>query len=573
MPVHNTRTALATPPRHTVASMMGMAVKFQRRTLDEPCPYVLSNQLVGVELEYENAREAARRILDPARSSGYWNVTSDASLREHGEEFVLREGLEGLELAYAIREFFTITHGTGLRETGRTSCHVHLDMRDAHIELLRATVLVYQAVEKMFWSLVHRQRRWTGYCIPLAEAQGQLIALLFSNRATQGGSGLRQATDSVTRYSGLNVASISRHGTVEFRHFNNPADEAQMNEWINICMSVKMAGAALVAAAGAASILNYVNEDTSRVVDVIQSNTILAAACARAGMTRADMQLEVDQLLAITESIYPTTAVNGSAGITTERTPEEMADIFGHSQGIRFRANGNISDYNKPKLQQAVKYLFIEHGMSTARAADYSSRYTNDLTYGGWPRDTDGAQRSWARTRLSAYLAGNVGVLNTDDVVRIFEERILSVWEAEVDRADAEAARIREEILQEQEQEEVRYEEANRAPYPTTEDTIPIAYPTGTRRSTTTLATQAADVWGNPFLEVNAPRIENVPVRPERPVITPAIDYQTWAVDYQNRLAERAREVSATNMVVERRTELDNTNDYYTELNDDGEPS
>ncbi len=406
------RSAVDTPQRGTVAHLMSMPRKFQRRSLEPPCPYVLPNNAIGVELEYENARAMARRILDPAVSSGYWNVTTDASLRDQGEEFVLREGLEGLELAYAIREFFTLAEGQGLVENGRTSCHVHVDMRDADLELLRSTVLVYQAVEKMFWSMVHRQRRWTGYCIPLAEAQGALVALLFSNNAAANSRHLVSTSNAVTRYSGLNVASISRHGTVEFRHFNNPTGEAQMNEWINVCMSVKVAGAALVAAVNGAAggVLRAVNEDSSLVVRTVMANTILATACATANITESDMQLAVDQLLAITESLHPT---NGVVAPTTLLSADDAVYAYGDASGIRYTGNGRICADNHMRLRQVLHSAIRNSGYTSSQASSYSELIARDTVASNWPMEispeTGQDTRRWVRSRLNDYLTGAAG--------------------------------------------------------------------------------------------------------------------------------------------------------------------
>jgi hypothetical protein len=250
---------------------------------------------------------------------------------------------------------------------------------------------VYQAVEKMFWSMVHRQRRWTGYCIPLMESQGQLVAQLLANNAVQNSMNIIQTTNSVTRYSGLNVAAISRHGTVEFRHFNNPQNEAQMNEWINVCMSVKIAGQALRDAC-TNGVMATVNATPSLVVDTVMANTVLSTACVNAGISRETMQLEVDQLLAITESLYSTAAAPVSQyGISIE-------ELYGNPQGIVLR-HGTLNLSSTLTLKSRL--LDVLNMCNVPNAATYAQSVSNDCVIHAWPAEE--ASRERARINLSSW--------------------------------------------------------------------------------------------------------------------------------------------------------------------------
>jgi hypothetical protein len=77
--------------------------------------------------------------------------------------------------------------------------------------------------------------RWTNnYCIPLCQTHGLLDSLQFIKQGN-----FKRAIGATTKYDGLNLFSISKKGTVEFRMHPGCYDTTRLLEWINILLSLK----------------------------------------------------------------------------------------------------------------------------------------------------------------------------------------------------------------------------------------------------------------------------------------------------------------------------------------------
>ena len=260
------------------------------------------------------------------------------------------------------------------------------------------------------------------------------------------------------------------------------------------------------------------------------------------------MQLEVDQLLAITESIYPTVATNNTA-MGAALSPEERSERFGHATGIKFRSNGVMSDYNKGKLITLLKTMYhISFGMPASRSVDYATRCSNDLAAASWPRDVHDA-RQFARMRIEAYISGN-SMLPISEAMSLIETSILAPWEEEVDRANAERDSMEEDEAREDEEQLLRPRLFDRNP------DEEIISPPAPRPNYRAYAPLAADPFAAPESR------------------TSTIDWATY--ERRSREARLATEHAANSWLVTTTTTAtpsaaDEASDYVI-LNSDGEP-
>jgi hypothetical protein len=285
----------------TVAAMFGKAPQTSKLPLSKPM-YVDNAQLMGVELEYEHATQARERL----EGSYFWTPHEDGSLRNGGWEFLLNRPRAGAELAGAIAEFFEKTKGAGLAVNGRTSCHLHLNMTEPETtrEDLQGTVLVYNALEDLLWAQTHKQRRWSGYCMPLLEAQPQLVAALMRPPTNNNLTRAYNLPNTTSRYSALNLGSLVRHGSIEFRHFSNPVSADQLNEWINLTHLIKQAGKSMAVKEGA--LTEAVNKDPSLVLTAIKAVPTLMGMATKFKITPRTVVDATERLLGVVEVLSPT---------------------------------------------------------------------------------------------------------------------------------------------------------------------------------------------------------------------------------------------------------------------------
>ncbi len=185
-------------------------------------PVKQDKYLFGIEIEMENVRQQDTLY--------YWNTTTDNSLRNNGAEFVSRplrmEQIEG-----ALTELTNKVNNDHVF-SGRTSVHVHMNVRDQNISQIMNLVTLYLAVEGVLFKWVGHDRDKNPFCIPISEA-GYYKNLL---RILKNPPYLRECWN---KYSALNLVPISEKGTIEFRHMYGTLDIKTLMTWINLLACLK----------------------------------------------------------------------------------------------------------------------------------------------------------------------------------------------------------------------------------------------------------------------------------------------------------------------------------------------
>ena len=205
---------------------------------------VLPTCLIGVEVELE--RVSGNRL------EGLWHTTTDGSLHDDGLEYRFAEPLFGRDIIIAL---------TSLEElfgNGRNNCsndcstHIHIDIRDLDSRELQRFILLYYIYEDVILSsLCKESRRNNIFCLPLSKASNSIssVAALLSSldalNATRGGmsatSLFQRTAGRLERYGAINMASITKFGSLEFRGFHAATTREEILLWINIIMSLKKA--------------------------------------------------------------------------------------------------------------------------------------------------------------------------------------------------------------------------------------------------------------------------------------------------------------------------------------------
>lgn len=221
-----------------------------------PSTQLVSHSLVGVEVEGEG--EFFGDMRDKQNEEGYpeyWDFVEDGSLRGVNFEAVLAVPLAGARLISALETLEATCAGSEATFGARTSTHVHinaLDMTIGEISLMLGVSLVF---EDALFHYVGRGRVDNNYCTPLVGDRTSSAALQTLGRGNSAeiGAFLEQGLCAATyrergggrhsiamsKYSALNLRTLSNFGTLEFRHHGGTSDKQEILQWINILLSMK----------------------------------------------------------------------------------------------------------------------------------------------------------------------------------------------------------------------------------------------------------------------------------------------------------------------------------------------
>lgn len=212
----------------------------------------LPSQFIGLEIETEGMPRS-RQAAHVSNNSPYWMTHQDSSLRNGGIEYVLAQPMMGKELRAAIHYFFETF--SGWSTSSRTSTHVHLNMTQDEdtIEVLRAVVSLYFAIEPAVYKLVAGDRKWCSYCNTLDSNIPEYLTMLFAKnydpvKWAKSISNYSNAPGTNTnRYYGLNLVALAKYGSLEFRHFPCTTSEDELTQWVLFVMELKKAAMDIVA--------------------------------------------------------------------------------------------------------------------------------------------------------------------------------------------------------------------------------------------------------------------------------------------------------------------------------------
>lgn len=219
----------------------------------------------GVEIEAFNVPmgEVARAVMAAGvecHVEGYnhttrphWKVVTDRSLDGLRGAFELvspvLEGAEGIRQVVVVCE---VLNRLGAKVNKSCGLHVHVDARDLEVGPLKSLVQQFIKYESCFDKMVPASRRNNVFCKSLRGRFASLDAALGTVGAAQSITSLRGLFD-CDRYHKLNLESLVRHGTVEFRQHAGTTDAEKITAWIGLVVGMvnRCAKAPVVKAHGA----------------------------------------------------------------------------------------------------------------------------------------------------------------------------------------------------------------------------------------------------------------------------------------------------------------------------------
>lgn len=186
---------------------------------------------VGIEVEMEGERLPQEEVVS-------WACTHDPSLRGNSVEYVLRKPVPRNNVGKVLENLqaaFTATKAV-LEPSDRCGVHVHVNCQQlTHDQTVRFIVL-YLILEEIMVKYCGEDREGNLFCLRIKDAEyliAQLNDMMISN------SSLRNYQGDVLRYSSLNIISLRKYGSVEFRAMRTHKHVMEIATWVDLLLRIK----------------------------------------------------------------------------------------------------------------------------------------------------------------------------------------------------------------------------------------------------------------------------------------------------------------------------------------------
>lgn len=165
-----------------------------------------------------------------------WEGHEDNSLRNFGHEFVLRKPLVYEEALKALDAFKEGTsHVKFLKNTPSTSIHVHINMVEESFLTLGNYFVLWALFENVLTDFSGPTRRSNLFALPIRAAErteGNIVKLF--KEVEKGQCMTWGLNDQHMKYAALNIAPLTKIGSIEARSFRGTTDVSEIKQWLSI---------------------------------------------------------------------------------------------------------------------------------------------------------------------------------------------------------------------------------------------------------------------------------------------------------------------------------------------------
>lgn len=184
---------------------------------------------LGVEIEVEGDRLP--------RPNEYWRSERDGSLRGESMEYVLeqplsmpdvREALAHLDEAYK-------NNDTHVHESVRAGVHVHVNVQHLNLVELYTFITAYVILEDLLVNFCGEYREGNLFCLRIKDAD----YLLYKLEEVARDKNYREFNNDILRYASMNVLSLHKFGSLEFRAMRGTRDLNLIGDWAEILLNLR----------------------------------------------------------------------------------------------------------------------------------------------------------------------------------------------------------------------------------------------------------------------------------------------------------------------------------------------
>ena len=187
---------------------------------------------VGVEIELE-----ADHIPHHDYIPEIWKKEADASLRGESAEFVLRRPVKLDQLDDALQSLQRAfdASGTSPRPTYRAGIHVHVNVQDLTPTQLVTFICSYFMLEEVLLRFCDKSRLGNHFCLRMSDASYSLDKLVeFIEKED-----FQLLNNEDLRYASLNVTSLFKYGSIEFRALESTLNFERIKTWAGVLVHLR----------------------------------------------------------------------------------------------------------------------------------------------------------------------------------------------------------------------------------------------------------------------------------------------------------------------------------------------
>ncbi len=185
---------------------------------------------VGIEIEVEGA--------NLPQGTGLWIRERDGSLRgEEAAEYVLHHPINigdvKKELNH-LKEAF-VKKNSRYDNSPRAGVHVHINVNDLDFKEVITMICMYIILEELFIKFCDKTREGNLFCLSSYDAEHLVMKLVEACETDN----IRTLDNDHLRYSSLNIRSLFKYGSIEFRSLESTKDFDKVELWCQMLYKLK----------------------------------------------------------------------------------------------------------------------------------------------------------------------------------------------------------------------------------------------------------------------------------------------------------------------------------------------
>lgn len=184
----------------------------------------------GIEIEAEFLENfiVGHGELDPA-----WAVHQDNSLKCNGREFVFRTPLSLEDSTAKVKGIYEKLLGSKNQfDSMRAGTHIHLNVTDLTVKEMFTTMAAYYILEDLLLEDMGEDRQGNFFCLSGKDAEFTHMSIndALVKKSIQSA---KVFSSEDFRYAALNLVSVTKFGSLEFRSLRTPKEPGPILDWLN----------------------------------------------------------------------------------------------------------------------------------------------------------------------------------------------------------------------------------------------------------------------------------------------------------------------------------------------------
>jgi hypothetical protein len=175
----------------------------------------------GIEIEVEGTE----KIVDDPR----WKSDRDGSLRGANREYILHRPIPREDVRDALSCLAAELEYEPIDFSFRTSVHVHVNVQELTYVQLLNMIYTYLLIEEPLMTYCGKERKGNRFCLRLQDAEGMLETFTMLFKGQENALGL--IPRDMVRYAAINIESVIKYGSLEFRAMRGNLDVEYITTW------------------------------------------------------------------------------------------------------------------------------------------------------------------------------------------------------------------------------------------------------------------------------------------------------------------------------------------------------